>query len=269
MKLFLNNLVKGLTTALVVICLGGFISLNISVSPSNVMILVSSSLINSINTNSSNENIGDGEIDDEEIEEIIDDTNDVLKEDKEEIKDVEEVKDESNTSSDTKENIEVNKENSNQNKVELNETKEEKEETKEEIVVKGSYNPNLEVVSTIEPIATYHGKMTGYGPDCVGCSGITASGMNVMNGNIYYQDKTFGSIRIVAGDKSIPFGSIIKITGISISTEPVIAIVLDRGGMIGFQEGKHAYFDLLHASEKDTYSFGRQDATFELLRTGY
>ena len=118
-------------------------------------------------------------------------------------------------------------------------------------------------------IETYYGKMTGYGPDCIGCSGITASGMNVLNGNIYYEDETFGNIRIVAGDKSIPFGSIIRITGVSIATEPILAIVLDRGGMIGFETWKHSYFDLLFESEQAAIPVGRQDATFELLRRGY
>ena len=65
------------------------------------------------------------------------------------------------------------------------------------------------------------------------------------------------------------FGSIIKIIGLSISEDPILAIVLDRGGMIGFAEGKHSYFDLLYKSEADAYSFGRPTATFELLRSGY
>ena len=112
--------------------------------------------------------------------------------------------------------------------------------------------------------------MTAYGPDCYGCtSGRTASGQYVMDGNIYYNDPTFGNIRIVAADKSIPFGSIIRISGLSIFPEPILAIVLDRGGMIGFAEGKHSYFDLLYKSEKDAASFGRPTATFELLRRGY
>ena len=269
MKLFLNNLVKGLITALVVICLGGFISLNISVPPSNVMMLVSSSLVNSINTNVIANPVGDGEIDNNKNQEelIKEDKNELLNEDSEDKNNKEEL----NISNDKQNQVknEEQKENNNQTNKESNDKVNDNFEVNKEVEIKGNYSPNLEVVGTIEPIATYYGKMTGYGPDCVGCSGITASGMNVMNGNIYYVDKTFGSIRIVAGDKSIPFGSIIKITGINISSDPVIAIVLDRGGMIGFAEGKHAYFDLLHVSEKDTYYFGRQDATFELLRMGY
>ena len=126
--------------------------------------------------------------------------------------------------------------------------KEEKDELKEEMV-----------------LATYHGNITGYGPDCRGCSGITASGYNVKN-NIYYYDKEYGKIRIVAADKSIPFGSIIKITDLK-NKDDILAIVLDRGGAIGFK--KSVYFDLLYKSEKETNSFGKQKATFKLLRKGY
>ena len=114
-------------------------------------------------------------------------------------------------------------------------------------------------------LATYHGNITGYGQDCKGCSGITASGYNVKN-NIYYNDKDYGKIRIVAADKSLPFGSIIKITNLK-NKDDILAIVLDRGGAIGFK--KSVYFDLLYKSEKETNAFGKQKATFKLLRKGY
>lgn len=263
MKLFLNNLIKGLTTALIVICLGGFISLKINISSPTAMVLVSTSLINSINTNENN--IGDGKLDSNEENLVENDSKEVFEE---------------NAETDVKEEtkVELKQELIDDDKTEniiIEETREENNDSSdaeskiEEIIVQGEYKPNLEVASTFEVIETYYGKMTGYGPDCYGCSGITASGMNVLNGNIYYNDNTFGNIRIVAGDKSIPFGSIIKITSTNISSEPVIAIVLDRGGMIGFQEGKHSYFDLLFESEQAATFVGRQDATFELLRRGY
>ena len=117
-------------------------------------------------------------------------------------------------------------------------------------------------------LATYHGLITAYGPDCVGCkTGKTASGYNVLHGNIYYNDKEYGKVRIVAADKSLPFGSIIRIRDLDVFKEDVIAIVLDRGGAIGFN--KKVYFDLLYKSEKDTHFFGKRTATFELLRRGY
>lgn len=258
MKL-LNNMLKGLTVSLGIILLGGVISLKINVSNPNVLVLVSSSFINTINTDNITflDNQSD-EIDNvEEInEEIIDEKIEEVNEDsKTEVIETNEVI-ESNDNLENKNNITNDNINSDSNKV-------------EEIEEITTYNPNLEVLNTISTIETYYGKITGYGPDCYGCSGITASGMNVNNGNIYYEDSTFGIIRIVAGDKSLPFGSIIKITGLSISTDPVIAIVLDRGGMIGFDSTKHAYFDLLYESSTIASSFGIQNATFELLRRGY
>lgn len=113
-------------------------------------------------------------------------------------------------------------------------------------------------------LATYSGPITAYGPDCKGCTGITASGYDVRN-NIYYSDKEYGKIRIVAADKSIPFGTIIRIR--KIFKEPLIAIVLDRGSAIGFN--KRVYIDLLYISEKETLAFGKKTATFEVLRYGF
>ena len=131
--------------------------------------------------------------------------------------------------------------------------------------------PKIEKVIKEEKIekvlATYSGPMTAYGPDCVGCtSGYTASGYYVRN-TIYYNDKEYGKIRIVAADKSLPFGTIVKISGLSFFDEPLIAIVLDRGSAIGFN--RKSYFDLLYSSEKETEFFGRQQATFDILRKGY
>ena len=115
-------------------------------------------------------------------------------------------------------------------------------------------------------LRTFTGPMTAYGPDCVGCSGITASGQNVKK-TIYYEDKDYGKIRIVAADKTLPFGTIIRISNLDIFDDPILAIVLDRGSAIGFS--KKSYIDLLYPSEKDTNFFGRRNATFEILRQGF
>jgi len=123
-----------------------------------------------------------------------------------------------------------------------------------------------EVEITEEVLATYNGIITAYGPDCKGCSGITASGYNVRN-NIYYNDKEYGKVRILAADKSLPFGTIVRIKNLNIFDDEFLAIVLDRGGAIGFN--KKANFDLLYRSEKETNFFGSRQATFEILRRGY
>ena len=108
------------------------------------------------------------------------------------------------------------------------------------------------------------GAISSYGPDCVGCSGTLASGFYAGNGNIYYQDSTYGSVRIVAGDRSYPFGTIVKVSGTPLGD--FNAIVLDRGGGIGF--GKKFLFDLLFPSEAE--GFGSYwNITFTILRYGY
>ena len=113
----------------------------------------------------------------------------------------------------------------------------------------------------------FTGPITAYGPDCKGCIGITASGYNVKNGNIYYTDKKYGKIRIIAADKTIPFGTIIRIKELSLFSEPLLAIVLDRGSAIGFN--RKVYIDLLYKNEKETLIFGKREATFEILRYGF
>ena len=121
-----------------------------------------------------------------------------------------------------------------------------------------------EIIAHEEVLAIYSGPITTYGPDCRGCIGITASGYDVRN-TIYYNDIEYGSVHIVAADKSIPFGTIVRI--LNIDSEPIIAIVLDRGGAIGFN--KNAYFDLLYPSEYETLSFGKKYAQIEILRYGF
>ncbi len=128
------------------------------------------------------------------------------------------------------------------------------------------YNPVTDVTSSI--VESYKGKITGYGPDCYGCTTLeTASGMYIGGGNIYYQDSIFGRIRIVAADKRYPFGTIVRISNLSIYQESILAVVLDRGGAIG--DGKQANFDLLFESEAKAAVVGITSANFEILRLGY
>ena len=49
------------------------------------------------------------------------------------------------------------------------------------------------VEKTEAVLASYYGPITGYGPDCTGCIGITASGYNVRN-NIYYNEGYYNII---------------------------------------------------------------------------
>ena len=108
---------------------------------------------------------------------------------------------------------------------------------------------------------TFTGFITHYGPDCKGCGGTTAAGYNVKN-TIYYNDKTYGTVRIVAMSKSYPLYSIIRISNYKQGS--IIAIVLDRGGAI-----KGNKIDLLVNSEAEASKLGIQkNAQVEVLRLG-
>jgi len=114
---------------------------------------------------------------------------------------------------------------------------------------------------------SFVGTLTGYGPDCVGCSGVVgcAPYPNVENGNIYHEDSEYGKIRILAADRSIPCGSIVKISNYKFIESDFYGIVLDRGSsIVGLT------MDLLHESEADTVIIGRQyNINFEIIRWGF
>ncbi len=113
----------------------------------------------------------------------------------------------------------------------------------------------------------FTGTLTGYGPDCVGCSGKLGCSpyQNVQNGNIYYEDSKYGKIRILAADPSIPCGSIVKISNYKNVDGDFYGIVLDRGSAI-----KGLTMDLLYNSEAEVKALGRTyDVNFRLERWGY
>lgn len=85
--------------------------------------------------------------------------------------------------------------------------------------------------SLYNPLYTFTGELTGYSGDCPLCSGYLACPprTNVLKDGIYYNDKTYGNIRIVASSKDYPCGTILEFNVGKLSDEPIIAIVLDRG----------------------------------------
>ncbi len=128
-----------------------------------------------------------------------------------------------------------------------------------------SFAEALSVAST-SPVA-FMGTLTAYGPDCPGCSGNSACPprQNFKNGNIYFEDQVYGTVRVVAADRSIPCGSIVRISGINIYSEPILAIVMDRGGAV---TGNH--MDLLFTSQSNLEGFATShNIKFEIIRYGW
>lgn len=112
---------------------------------------------------------------------------------------------------------------------------------------------------------TYTGNLTGYTFDCPLCGGTLAcaSGYNVRDGKDYYIDPTYGTVKIVASSKNLPCGSVVRFQVNSISSEPIIAIVLDRG-----VTGNN--LDLLSPTEEYARKkIGRKSITYDILRQGW
>ena len=86
--------------------------------------------------------------------------------------------------------------------------------------------------SLFTPIKTFSAELTGYGADCEGCSGILACApiTNVFEKGIYFEDATYGTVRVVAASREYPCGTIMRFESSRLSDEPIIAIVMDRGG---------------------------------------
>ena len=274
MNKFLNIVLKGMLTAFVIVIVGGLLSLNLKTPMNTSMVLVSSSLANSIKTTQNtktekNKNVVVEEValkdevvelkETEDKKEIKDDKKETKEVKKEEVKQVETQKEEPKKVEDTNSNQNNNNNNSNNNS--------NNNQTQTIIETpKGSYSPNTETTSGASN-NTFTGYVTAYGPDCYGCYGsMTASGDYVGEGNIYYNHPTYGTIRIVAGDRSI-LNKVVRISGLNISSEPVIAIVRATGGDIGFNKPKGIVLDLLYTSEKssEVLNFGKQWATVEVL----
>lgn len=120
--------------------------------------------------------------------------------------------------------------------------------------------------SNVLGVNKYRGDLTGYVAHCPACYGTLAckSSYDVYkNGVVTYPDSTYGNVRIVASSKNLKCGSIIKFNLSTISSEPIYAIVLDRG-VLGTD------IDLLVATEDEAIKkVGRRSTTYEVLRVGW
>ena len=89
------------------------------------------------------------------------------------------------------------------------------------------------------------------------------NGQDARNGNIYYDDKEYGTVRIVAASKILPCGSIIRINVDAYDPDGMYAIVLDRGVSPGI-------IDLLKTSQRaKAPSRTVNNALFDIVRYGY
>lgn len=156
----------------------------------------------------------------------------------------------------------------------VEEVEEVKEEPKEEVIIGKDEVIDEEELPTppkeevyVPPItvgSTFNGTMSGYGSDVEG-TGYTYSGYYIRD-TIYYNDPTYGELRILAGDSSIPMGTVIEVSNSNAGN--FTGIVLDTGRNIGF--GRVYDFDLLFKTSREAINYGvSRNATFKILRVGY
>lgn len=130
------------------------------------------------------------------------------------------------------------------------------------------------------PSSGYIGNTTGYGADCIGCSGNvsckTREGTthNIVNDGMYYDDAQYGSVRILAADHRVfSCGTIIEVD--NGREEPFLGIVLDTGIDMrkNWEEYGLIHIDVAFISEKDpnVYSMtaSNQSAKFNVERWGW
>lgn len=182
----------------------------------------------------------------------------------------------------TKENITVNKqeiedisideEKENEKTIQTNIKKEQIEEVnieenktvEEKEIVEEKQPESVQQEDTTDVLETFSGNLSYYRANCTGCSGFTATGYDVRDGKLYYNDPTYGNVRIIASGTEIPRYSIVRIKNSSLGNE-VLAIVLDRGGNIG--QGKKFIVDVLTNSTeaKGGVDYG---VNIEVIRKG-
>ena len=120
----------------------------------------------------------------------------------------------------------------------------------------------------------YTGFLTGYGPDCDGCSGLgnlacrTREGttFSLTSDGMYYTDTEYGKVRILAAALSkFPCGTIIEVTKPGMN--PFMGIVLDTGAtMVNKLHEGIIWLDLAYTSEKDKSVFGIDNLTGSNIR---
>ena len=148
------------------------------------------------------------------------------------------------------------------NFIEVVPTEEEKVEEKEEEVVEEVEKETVSVTTSTPDEsndAVFVGKMTGYGADCIGCSGVGALSCRAADGSRhtltengeYYNDATYGTVRIVAAalDK-FPCGTIVKVDHPALGS--FYAVVMDTGGSMkrAWNNG-YVWMDLAFQTESD------------------
>lgn len=141
--------------------------------------------------------------------------------------------------------------------------------------VKPSISRKIEVGT--KKVDVFAGKMTGYGADCVGCSGLGNLSCHTKNGvhsllkqGEYYDDSEYGKVRILAAAlEKFPCGTIVRVSHPNLGT--FNAIVLDTGSAMNqaFLKGE-ILMDLAYVTQTNPSIklSTTNNAKYEILRWG-
>lgn len=147
-----------------------------------------------------------------------------------------------------------------------------------------NYKVVSEVINEVVQVGTgkegiYTGKLTGYGPDCPGCSSVgnvaclTKEGTkhSLTTDGIYYLDSMYGNVRILAADNTaFPCGTIVKVNNGTL--EEFFGIVLDSGSTMrkAWSEGI-VWMDLAFSSQANALvgNATSSNTSFSVQRWGW
>ena len=134
-----------------------------------------------------------------------------------------------------------------------------------------------EVTIGTGPEADYSGRLTGYGPDCTGCTGLlycpdSDGKYHYLTNDInstYFEDKEFGKVRILASDPTLfPCGTIIHVVNDDLD---IYGVCLDTG--IAMRNAWRNYgsvlIDLAFTSESISMGATNNNTKFTVLRWGW
>ncbi len=127
------------------------------------------------------------------------------------------------------------------------------------------------------PKAEYTGMLTGYGPDCEGCTGLlycqdSDGKYHYLTNDIestYFYDKEYGKVRILASDPTLfPCGTIIHVVNNDLD---IYGVCMDTG--IAMRNAWRNYgsvlIDLAFTSESITNVVTNKNTNFTVLRWGW
>ena len=124
----------------------------------------------------------------------------------------------------------------------------------------------------------FAGRLTGYGPDCPGCSSVgnvacftkNKKNHSLISDGIYYEDDEYGRVRILAASTYFNCGTIVEVKRGDYS---FTAVVLDRGyDMTQAWKNGIVWMDLAYDSQASAASDGKSlgyNYTFKVKRWGW